>query len=105
MPTLGENFGHIFLEALAAGCPLMISDRTPWLELEAKGIGWDLSLDKPEVWIEKLNYCIGLNQISYSQMSDNARQFSLTVLNDKKYEEDTLRILESGLKLDSIIRV
>ncbi len=36
MPTLGENFGHIFLEALAAGCPLIISDRTPWLDLEKK---------------------------------------------------------------------
>src|SRR5690606_23610763 len=26
MPTLTENFGYVFLEALAAGCPLLISD-------------------------------------------------------------------------------
>ncbi len=32
MPTLGENFGHAVLEALTAGCPLLISNRTPWLE-------------------------------------------------------------------------
>ncbi len=99
MPTLGENFGHIFLEALAAGCPLIISDRTPWLKLEEKGIGWDLSLEKPDSWMKKLNFCIALDQSSYSQLSNNARQFAVKVLNDKKYEEDTLTVLNEGLKL------
>jgi glycosyltransferase involved in cell wall biosynthesis len=103
MPTLGENFGHIFLEALAAGCPLLISDRTPWLNLEEKGIGWDLALDKPDVWIDKMNYCIKLNQTSYSQLSNSARQFAVKVLNDKKYEEDTVKIIESGLQNSSTI--
>lgn len=103
MPTLGENFGHIFLEALAAGCPLLISDKTPWLKLEEKGIGWDLSLDKPEIWIDKLNYCSALNQADYSQLSNNARKFAETVLNDKKYEEDTVKILESGLENSSTV--
>ncbi len=105
MPTLGENFGHIFLEALAAGCPLIISDRTPWLKLEEKGIGWDLPLDKPDEWIEKLNLCIRLEQSTYSQLSNNARQFALMVLNDKKYEEDTLTILNRGLELNLIDQI
>ena len=30
LPTLGENFGYAILEALCAGCPVLISDRTPW---------------------------------------------------------------------------
>jgi glycosyltransferase involved in cell wall biosynthesis len=99
MPTLGENFGHIFLEALAAGCPLIISDRTPWLKLEEKGVGWDLSLDNSEQWIQKLNYCIDLDQSGYSKLSNNARQFAVAVLNDRKYEEDTLRLLNFGLEI------
>src|SRR5208283_1031370 len=33
-PTLGENYGHVISEALAAGCPALISDRTPWRGLE-----------------------------------------------------------------------
>jgi len=98
MPTLGENFGHIFLESLAAGCPLIISDRTPWLGLEEKQIGWDLSLDDPEKWIEKLNFCIGLSQTSYSILSNKARDFAVAVLKDKKYEEDTLNVLKRGLE-------
>jgi glycosyltransferase involved in cell wall biosynthesis len=103
MPTLGENFGHIFLEALAAGCPLIISDKTPWLGLEEKGIGWDLSLTDPQIWLDKLNYCICLDQQSYSDLSNNARKFAVSVLNDKKYEEDTLRILENSLESTSKI--
>lgn len=31
LPTLGENYGHIILEALISGTPVMLSDHTPWL--------------------------------------------------------------------------
>lgn len=41
LPTLGENFGHAILEALAAGLPLLISNTTPWNDLEDKGVGWE----------------------------------------------------------------
>ncbi len=99
MPTLGENFGHIFLEALAAGCPLIISDRTPWLNLKEKGIGWDLSLDKPDAWSEKLNYCIDLDQSEYSKLSSNARTFAECMLSDKAIEDDTLKVLNYALNL------
>jgi len=30
LPTEGENFGHAIFEALAVGCPVLISDQTPW---------------------------------------------------------------------------
>jgi glycosyltransferase involved in cell wall biosynthesis len=45
LPTRGENFGHALIEAWAAGLPVLTSDQTPWRNLEAKGVGWDLSLD------------------------------------------------------------
>ncbi|MFI9640565.1 glycosyltransferase [Micromonospora sp. NPDC051925] len=32
-PTLGENFGHVILESLASGCPVICSDETPFSEL------------------------------------------------------------------------
>lgn len=99
MPTLGENFGHIFLESLAAGCPLVISDTTPWLSLEEKGIGWDLSLDEPAQWNEKINLCISLDQSSYTKLSNNAREFAVTVLKDKNIEEANVKILDYGLEL------
>ncbi len=45
LPTRGENFGHVILEALGAGLPVLISDRTPWHALDTRGIGRILSLD------------------------------------------------------------
>jgi glycosyltransferase involved in cell wall biosynthesis len=44
LPTQGENFGHAIFESLAAGRPVLISDQTPWRNLEKNRAGWDLPL-------------------------------------------------------------
>lgn len=44
-PTRGENFGHVIWESLAAGCPVLISDQTPWSGLEEAGAGWARPLE------------------------------------------------------------
>jgi glycosyltransferase involved in cell wall biosynthesis len=48
VPTQGENFGHVFLEALSAGVPVLTSDQAPWRDLQGDGVGWHLPLWK--VW-------------------------------------------------------
>lgn len=48
LPTTGENYGHVIFEALASGLPVLISDQTPWRNLEAIGVGWDLPLNGAE---------------------------------------------------------
>lgn len=47
LPTRGENFGHVIFESLAAGTPVLISDQTPWKDLEERGAGWVYSLKNP----------------------------------------------------------
>jgi len=47
LPSRGENFGHVLVEALQAGLPLLISDQTPWQGLKDRRIGLDLALDDP----------------------------------------------------------
>jgi glycosyltransferase involved in cell wall biosynthesis len=46
-PTRGENFGHVIHEALRAGTPVLVSDQTPWTDLENNGIGVALPLAEP----------------------------------------------------------
>ncbi|MEG3633600.1 glycosyltransferase family 4 protein [Micromonospora palythoicola] len=38
-PTLGENYGHVILESLASGCPVVCSDATPFSALIADAGG------------------------------------------------------------------
>lgn len=99
LPTLGENFGHVFVEALAAGCPLVISDRTPWRSLRTKNAGWDLSLDEPEAWHKALAHCIEMGQEEYNDMSRSARETALAFLQDRHLEEDTARVLRRAVSL------
>lgn len=44
-PTLGENYGHVIAESLSVGTPVLVSDQTPWRDLQSARLGWDLSLD------------------------------------------------------------
>lgn len=56
LPTLGENYGHVIREALSAGLPVLISDRTPWRGLVAESAGADLPLEAPDAfvaWVEQ----------------------------------------------------
>jgi len=83
LPTLGENFGHVILEALVAGCPVLISDQTPWQNLEKKGVGWDLPLNCPEKFQEVLQKCIDMNEQEYNILSKRAHKFGVKIIEDK----------------------
>jgi glycosyltransferase involved in cell wall biosynthesis len=91
-PTLGENFGHVILEALCAGCPILISDQTPWLGLEKKGIGWDLPLNKPEMFQEVLQRCVDMNDKEYVKWPERARVYGLAVTKDDGVVEQNRRL-------------
>lgn len=40
LPTHSENFGMTVAEALAHGCPAVVSRGAPWSDLESEGCGW-----------------------------------------------------------------
>lgn len=89
LPTLGENFGHVILEALVVGCPVLISDQTPWRGLKEKGVGWDLSLSEWELFRKVLQDFIAMDNIEYVEWSSRARKYGLQVLqNDKVVEQN-----------------
>ena len=56
LPTFNENYGHVILESLTAGCPVIISDQTHWLTLSEKKAGWDLSLSDQQQFVDVINF-------------------------------------------------
>jgi glycosyltransferase involved in cell wall biosynthesis len=74
-PTLGENFGHVILEALVAGCPVLLSDQTPWRGLEVAGVGWDLPLAEPAAFGAVLQRCIDMTDEEHAAWTERAAAY------------------------------
>ena len=72
----GENFGHAILEGLMAGCPVIISENTPWKNLEQKKIGWDVSTELPENIANTIEQASTMSGEDYQIWSQNAIKFS-----------------------------
>jgi glycosyltransferase involved in cell wall biosynthesis len=51
-PTGGEAYGHVIAECLTAGTPVLISTETPWRNLQADGLGWDVDLAQMDYYVE-----------------------------------------------------
>lgn len=76
LPTLGENFGHAVFEALSAGCPVLISDQTPWSDVEQKQAGWALPLNQPHIFIQVIERLYNMQQPEFDKWSAGANQYA-----------------------------
>jgi glycosyltransferase involved in cell wall biosynthesis len=95
LPTLGENFGHAILESMAAGCPVLISDRTRWRGLEAAGAGWDVALEEPERFREILGKCAEMDPEAWSALSERAKRYGQQRINDPEVLEQNRALFRS----------
>ena len=59
-PTRGENFGHVILESLSAGTPVLLSDKTLWQTDKLLGLQV-LSLNK-NIWAMNIDKWANLTQ-------------------------------------------
>lgn len=77
LPTTAENFGHVILESLVNGCPVLISDQTPWRDLESSGVGWDIPLAQRGRYLEVLQQCLEMDAQTHRAWSDRAARYGL----------------------------
>ena len=96
LPTIYENFGYVVLEALGAGCPVLISDRTIWSELIDESLGWTLPLDRPQEWIKVIEEVLSQGESEFHTMSAAAREFALNWLRRPENESATANVLETA---------
>ena len=82
-PTKSENFGQVIWESLSSGCPVLISDQTPWNNIENHRVGWVRSLSKMNNFSKVLQGIID-NNLEYYFDRQNIYNYALQVANTSK---------------------
>jgi len=82
LPTYGENFGHVIMESWQSGCPVIISDQTPWRDLKRQKLGFDLPLSNEQSFTEAIEFFCKMSGQDYSQWSLASHGFSKTFVED-----------------------
>ena len=85
-PTLSENYGHVIAEALVTGCVPIISDQTPWTDINENNAGWALPLANNDGFVNAIQAVV--------DMDDNAirtKKESIMSYLDKKLQLDKLK--------------
>lgn len=73
MPTLHENYGHAIVESWGFGRPVLLSDNTPWSDLQKLGLGYSTALI-PELWEEVFNEVLAGSEDDLRDMSKRCNE-------------------------------
>ena len=92
LPTFHENFGHVIMEAWQNACPVIISQHTPWQDLAAQKIGFDLELGKPEDFVAAIEKAAGMDQKEYNTWSQAAFDYAKEVCDNPKAKEASRKL-------------
>lgn len=82
-PTLGENYGHVIQEALSAGCPCILSDQTPWKDLEEKEVGYVYPLNNLSLFSEAIEKYATYDQAQWNNTVYLTKQYAINNSNAK----------------------
>lgn len=76
MPSKGENFGHSISESLSNGTPVLISDQTPWNDVNEMCCGAALPLDQVQLFEKFIQQMLDFSVDEHQKWIDSALQFS-----------------------------
>lgn len=86
LPTLGENFGHAILESLLSGVPVLISDQTPWHNLEQAQFGRDIPLADMQAFVDFITEIAEMSSTVYEDLYLDLSQRAIDLVDMPKLE-------------------
>lgn len=92
LPTIGENYGHSIFEALFYGRPVLVSDQTPWLDLENKKAGWDISLNNRYKFKKIIEGASEWDQNEFDEHAKNAWQYAHRFIKNSVIKERYMQL-------------
>lgn len=96
-PTHGENFGHVIVEAWLAGCPVILSDQTPWRNLQELGVGWDIPLGRPQEYRSAIQTLVDMDDTALREAAQRAQTYGLSRSHDSEALDRSRELLWSVL--------
>lgn len=94
LPTHHENYGHVIIEALFYGMPVLISRNTPWRKLDEFGVGFDEELDSVKFAL-RIDYFFRISNEEFNEISKKSISFAKSIVNNKKVINDNLNLFLS----------
>jgi glycosyltransferase involved in cell wall biosynthesis len=99
LPSLGENYGHAIAESLTQGTPVLISDHTPWRDLQKRGVGWDLPLEESGLpFREAIESLAAMPPDEYVSMRRRVAEYGKQRLGSPEVVEANRRLFAAGRK-------
>ena len=95
LPTKGENFGHAIVEAMQVGLIPLISDKTPWQDLENLKVGFSLSLDNPNKFLKAIKEIVSIDNSQFIDYSNNIKEYISKKLDNRKTIEEYKKIFNT----------
>lgn len=74
-PTKSENFGHVIVEAMQVGLIPIISDQTPWIDLEYHSAGWDINLSEQRKFVTVIERLYTMDSKTFRNLSLNTIEY------------------------------
>jgi glycosyltransferase involved in cell wall biosynthesis len=101
LPTQSENFGYSIIEALSMGCPIVISDRTPWNNLTGHEWAEILDLEGRSKWVRVIEKYSSMGRSEYTKLSEDALAFAKAWLASSSAEVKMEELFTRALTLRS----
>jgi glycosyltransferase involved in cell wall biosynthesis len=98
LPTRGENYGHVIAEALSAGTPVLLSDQTPWRNLQADGMGWDIPLADGDRFADAIDELAATTRRERDVSRAHVRQRMAERLTDPQIDEANRELFRRAVR-------
>ncbi len=70
-PTLSENYGHVIVESMTSGCPVIMSDQVPWVDVNEQKASWAIPLADKERYIQAVEDLANMSEDQFITLSKN----------------------------------
>ncbi|MFM1793624.1 MAG: hypothetical protein RL642_9 [Bacteroidota bacterium] len=97
-----ESFGHAIFEALAVGCPLLISNQTPWKNLQEQKAGWDLSISNSQQIKTTLQEIVNMDNLVWQSYRVGAKNLAENYVKQLNVDKEYSILFENRINFDPL---